>query len=191
MTEESGALPGGKYDGKSLLLELISAPECNSLVVTISEFNEYLFISGFEIFRFNTEDKIRDFISNIGNNIVVYAPALAKKGTYFLCDPYEFIRTEKIQEGTLVGPLDPEPCSLNSTNDSVDAFDYHVLKCGEIMPIKMRIDGFDSLYKDDDDEMGLEQEDEMVGENELEYYDGTNEIVECSQSEMYCLFWKS
>ena len=132
MTEESGALNRGQYDGNSILLEMSSPLECNSLYVTSSECNEYcfgetiqtefefIFLSGYEIVKFCTEDKIIDFISNIGNNMVlVYAIAVGENYTYFLSDHYNFIEHEGIEERTL----------LNSTNDSVDPCDYHVLKC--------------------------------------------------------------
>ena len=51
MIQESGALTSGDCDGNSLLLDAKN-----------SECNEYIFISGYEIVRFTTEEKIIDFI---------------------------------------------------------------------------------------------------------------------------------
>ena len=84
LTVESGDLNRGDYDGNTISLGLNSAPECNSLNVTISECNEYIFISGYEIVRFTTEDKIIDFISNIGKSMVVFAIAVCWSKTHVI-----------------------------------------------------------------------------------------------------------
>ena len=85
-----------------------------------SDDNEYIFVSGFEVIRFNKEDRNKDFISLIDNNMISTTMAVGEKDKNFSFDHYEFIRYEKIEERTL----------LNSINDSVDPYDYHVLKCG-------------------------------------------------------------
>ena len=48
MTELSGAVDKFDFDGNSLLLEC--------------ENNEYVYISGLEIFKFKTDDKVIDYI---------------------------------------------------------------------------------------------------------------------------------
>ena len=56
MTQFSGATDNSSvFDGNILLLE--------------SENNEYVYISGLEIFKFKTDDKIIDYISLMGNNM--------------------------------------------------------------------------------------------------------------------------
>ena len=104
-TEFSGAKNSHDYDGNTLLLEF--------------EDNEYVYISGLEIFKFKTDDKIIDYISLMGNNMIPYAIMIGEKYTYFL-DRYNFFENNKIEEGTL----------LNTTNTSWDPFDYHLEKCG-------------------------------------------------------------
>ena len=75
-----------------------------------------------------------------------------------------------------MGPLETERTSLNSTNDSVDPFDYHVLKSSGNKFTKLKIELIHSFYNDDVDENG-EDKDIFVGEDEIEYYNGTDELV--------------
>ena len=55
------------FDGNTLLLE--------------GENNEYVYISGLEIIKFETEDKNIDYISLMGNNIIPYPIAIGEKFT--------------------------------------------------------------------------------------------------------------
>ena len=87
MTEFSGAVNNGSdFDGNSLLLEC--------------EDNEYTYICGLETTKFKTNDKIIDYISLMGNNMIPYAYAIGEKYTYFLYHRYKFIENGKIEEGT-------------------------------------------------------------------------------------------
>ena len=52
-------------DGNTILLEC--------------ENNDYIYISGFEIVKFKIEDKIIDYISLIGNNMVSFPIAVGEK----------------------------------------------------------------------------------------------------------------
>ena len=71
MTECSGAADDSSdSDGNTLLLQ--------------SENNEYVYISGLEFFKFKTDNKIIDYISLMGNNMIPYAIILGEKYTYFL-----------------------------------------------------------------------------------------------------------
>ena len=159
MTEFSGANNSHDYDGNTLLLEF--------------EDNQYVYISGFEIFKFKTDDKIIDYISLIGNNMIPYTFAVGEKYTYFLYYRYKFIENDKIEEGTL----------LNTTYPSLDPYDYHLEKCG--------IDSFKNLERslihsfwaghgeeEDDDDL---VEEDVVERNEdlieTQYFNGTNEVV--------------
>ena len=69
MTEFPGANDSSGLDGNTLLLEF--------------EINEYVYLSGLEIIKFKTEDKIIDYISLMGNNIIPYAYAIGEKYTFF------------------------------------------------------------------------------------------------------------
>ena len=88
MTEFSGAGDSSGFDGNSLLLEC--------------EDNEYVYIFGLEILKFETEDKIIDYISLMGNNMCPYTFAVGEKYTYFISTHYKFIENDKIEEGTLL-----------------------------------------------------------------------------------------
>ena len=107
MTQFSGAANNSSdFDGNTPLLE------CES--------NEYVYISGLEIFKIKTDDKIIDYISLMGNNMTPYAFVVGKNFTYFLYHRYKFMENYKIEEETL----------LNATNNSLDPYDYHPEKCG-------------------------------------------------------------
>ena len=64
MTHFSGANDSSSFDGNTLLLEC--------------ENNEYVYISGLELFKFKTDDKFIDYISLIGNNMIPYTFAVGK-----------------------------------------------------------------------------------------------------------------
>ena len=132
MSEGSGALNTRDYDGK-FFLKLFSAPEYNSLDITISECNkycfgettqrklQYTFLSEYEIVRFTTEDKTIDFISNKNFKRVDFVATVGERHTLFLSDHYNYIENEGIEEETLI----------NSINKSFDPYDYDVINCGE------------------------------------------------------------
>ena len=106
MTEFSGSEDKVQFDGNTLLLE------CEDI--------EYIYISGLEVTKFKTDDKIIDYTSLMGNNMTPYAIMIGERYTYFLYHRYKFIENDKIEEGTL----------LNATNTSLDPYDYHLEKCG-------------------------------------------------------------
>ena len=163
VTECSGAANNSsEFDGNTLLIEC--------------ENNEYIYISGLEITKFKIDDKIIDYISLMGNNMVPYAIMIGERYTYFLYHRYKFIENDKIEEGTL----------LNATNTSLDPYDYHLEKCG--------IDSFKNLERnlihsfwsghgediENDDELIEENEDDIqedINIHELEYTNGNSKIV--------------
>ena len=67
LTEISEANDSSDIDGNITLLE------CQDI--------EYVYTSGFEILRFKTDDKIIDYISLMGNNMVSYNFAVGEKYT--------------------------------------------------------------------------------------------------------------
>ena len=54
----------------------------------------------------------------MGNIMIPITIAVGQKYSFFKAGHYKFIGNDKIEEGVL----------LNSTNDSVDPYDYHMLK---------------------------------------------------------------
>ena len=158
MTESSGAANNSsEFDGNTLLVEC--------------ENNEYVYISGLEITKFKIDDKIIDYISLMGNNMIPHAIVIGERYTYFSYHHYKFIENDKIEEGTL----------LNKTNTSLDPYDYHLEKCG--------IDSFKNLERSlihsfwpghGEDNDNLVEEDVVEGNEDLietQYFNGTNEVV--------------
>ena len=168
MTELSGATDNSsRFDGNTLLLEC--------------EDNEYVYISGFEITKFKIDDKIIDYISLIGNNMIPHAIIIGERYTYFLYHRYDFIENDKIEEGTL----------LNAANISSDPYEYHLEKCGIDSFKKLErilIHSFWSGYGED-----IEDEDDVLVEEDIiihekEYTHGDNEIIKVfNQKCVICL----
>ena len=77
LTEFSGALNNHDSDGNTFLLEC--------------EDNGDAQISGLKTSKFKTIDKIIDYISLIGNNMVPHAIIIGKKYTYFIYNRYKLI----------------------------------------------------------------------------------------------------
>ena len=102
MTEFSNS----EFDGNTLLLEC--------------ENNEYVYNSRLEITKFKIDDKIIDYISLMGNNMIPHAIMIGERYTYFLYHRYKFIENDKILEGSL----------LNASHSSQDSYDYHIERCG-------------------------------------------------------------
>ena len=81
LTEFSGAANNDSdFEGNTLLLQC--------------ENKEYVYISGFEIFKFKTDDKIIDYISLMGNKMIPYAHIVREKYTNFLYHRYKFIEND-------------------------------------------------------------------------------------------------
>ena len=106
MKEFSGAMHYSNFKGIIILLEV--------------EDKKYVYISGFENFEFKTDDKVLDYISLVGNNMIPYTFATGGKYTYFISTHYKFIENDRIEEGTL----------LNPWSDSLAPYDYHLSKKG-------------------------------------------------------------
>ena len=164
MTQFSGAANNSSdFDGKTLLLEF--------------ENNEYVYISGLEIFKFKIDDKIIDYISLMSNNMTPYAFIVGENFTYFLYHRYNFIENNKIEEGT----------SLNATNTSLDPYDYHLQKCGIGAFLTMEAYRIHSSWPDmncglivpveDEDESDEEDDVDNADIQKLEYKNGNNEVV--------------
>ena len=106
MAKISGALINPNFDGNTILLEC--------------EDSNYVCIWGLEVFEFRTSDKIVDYISLMGNKNTFYVFVVGSQYSYFIWTHYKFIENDKIVEGTLI----------NSSNDGLDPYDYHLSKNG-------------------------------------------------------------
>ena len=145
----SGARENLDFDSNTTFLPLTN-PELKSPWLNANEF--FLFFE-FGTFNLNTEDKILDYISNVGNSMRPDSIAVGQKVHVLLFDHFyqikisiwSLIENEKIEEGTW----------LTSPNKKVDPYDYHVLKCGENLSSKMRKEEIHSFYKDNDEETTL------------------------------------
>ena len=127
----------------------------------------------------------------MGNNMTPYVFAVGSKYTYLKSTRYKFIENDKIQEGTL----------LNSSNDSLDPYDYQLRKngmdCFEKLLDCNRMHcsrpgkecGFmEEIVEDEDEEDAEEDGEEDVNLHELEYTDGNNDAVKSfSQKCVICL----
>ena len=83
MTQFSAANDSSGFDGNTLLLDC--------------ENNEYVYFSGLEIFKFKTDDKIIDYISLIGNNMIPYTFAVGGKHiSYYLIT--NLLKTIKLKQ---------------------------------------------------------------------------------------------
>ena len=169
MTEFSGANNDSRFDGNTLLIEC--------------ENNEYVYISGLEITKFKTDDKIIDYISLMGNNMTPYAIMVGERYTYFLYDRYKFIENDKIEEGTL----------LNATNTSLDPYDYHLEKCGTDSFKKLERNLIHTCWPgygediESDDEANIQED---INIHELEYTNGDNKIVKVFNQKCVICFEK-
>ena len=156
------------------------------------ENNEYVYISGLEIFEFKTDDKIIEYISLRGNNMIPYTFAVGEKCTYFLSSHYKFIENDKIEEGTF----------LNVANNSLDPYDYYVEKCGkdafkklEHIQIYTCWPGYGEHEENEDDYL-VEEDEENEDWIETIFCNGNNEVVKifsqkcviCFERDSICAF---
>ena len=154
MTEFSGsANNSSEFNGNTLLVEC--------------ENNEYVYISGLEITKFKIDDKIIDYISLMGNNMIPHAIMIGEKHTYFLYHPYKFIENDEILEGTL----------LNASRSSLDPYDYHIGRCGVDSFKKLDHSLIHTLWPDhgEDQDQNENIEDEIL--IEPSYTNGNNDVV--------------
>ena len=61
--------------------------------------------SCYDIIHFNTELKLRDFLSLTGKNMIPTTIANVEKDTCFQFDHCEYIEKNQIEEGTFLNPL--------------------------------------------------------------------------------------
>ena len=102
----------------------------------------------------------------MGNNMCPFAIVIGEKNTYFIDNHYNFFEKDKIEVGIL----------LNTSNDNLDPFLYHLGKCGVDSFKKVERSQIYTFYPHDEE--GEENEDE---ENEYlietNYCNGNKEVV--------------
>ena len=150
MTEFSGVV-SSEFDGNTLLVEC--------------ENNEYVYISGLEITKFKSDDKIKDYRSLMGNNMIPHAIMIGERYTYFLYHRYKFIENDKILEGTL----------LNASRSSLDPYDYHTESCGIDSLKKLDHSLIHTFWPGHGEDQNENVEDVIL--IEPSYTNGNNEVV--------------
>ena len=100
-TEKSGACNSSDFDGVSI-----------SVSSDHIRYNKNIFIFGFELIKFTTDDKITELKLLMSSNMIPTALTIGKN-TCVIYDYYKFFENEKIGGGV----------SINSTKETVDAFD--------------------------------------------------------------------
>ena len=167
LTQMSNALDNSDFDGNTILLEFND--------------NKYVYISGSEIFGFETNDKISDYISLIGNNMIPYTYAIGSKYTYFISDRYKFIENEKIEEGSLLNTLNPYEYHLSK--NGIDSF-KKLIDCKRIHSTCSWL----TIEGDMEEIVDHEEDEEDNDIHDLEYTNGNNEVIKIfNQKCVICL----
>ena len=147
----------------------------NTLLLECKD-NEYVYISALEILKFKTVDKILDYISPMGNNMIPYAIRIGEIYTHFVAHYYKFIENDSL---------------LNSP----DPIDFHVEKCDVASFKKLERSLIHTLwpgYGEDQDQDQNGDEDEDKDEDdvmiETNYCHGNIEVVKTfNQKCVICL----
>ena len=107
-------------------------------------------------------------MSLMGNNMLPYTFAIGEKYRYFLNHRYKYIENDKIEGGTL----------LNATNNSLDPYVYHLVKCGKDSFKKLERSLIHTFWPDVEEDDLVEED--VVEKNdliEIQYHNGNNEVV--------------
>ena len=111
------------------------------------------YFSGYDVLKFDRKDRIVDFMSLMANNMIPTLKAICGIDTNFLSDLCKYIENNRIEEATL----------LNNTANSLDPFDFHVLRCGEKFCNEIEHNLIHTYYSDADED---EDEDEDIRRNQ-------------------------
>ena len=88
MTEFSGAEDKEVFNGNTILLE----------VGKENKKHRYVYIGGYMVCSFVTNDRIYKCISNMGNNLTPYSIAIGWENIYYLTPYFKFTKKENIDE---------------------------------------------------------------------------------------------
>ena len=111
MTIMSQANDNAVFDGNTNLLE--TNYEC--------EEHTYIFISGEMIASFITDDKIYKYISLMDNNLIPWSVTTGGEYVFFITPHFKYVEKDQNDQNKL----------LDTDNDCVDPYIYHVSKRGE------------------------------------------------------------
>ena len=88
MTVIWGSFNKNVFDGNTFLLRVSEK---------IDE-NKFLYVGGDMVRSFLTNDKIYEYISNMGNNLIPYSIAIGEENIYFLTPHFEYFKRENIKK---------------------------------------------------------------------------------------------
>ena len=95
MTEFSGAKDKEVFDGNTILLEI--GKENNK--------HKYVYIGGDMLCSFETNGKIYEYVSNMGNNLSPYSVATSLENYYLLAPIFKFIKKDRIDYNTILNGI--------------------------------------------------------------------------------------
>ena len=126
MTAFSEAFDKPVFDGDTILLKIGEKIDKH----------RYLYIGGDMVCSFLTNDKIYEYISNMGNNLISCSIAIGEENNYFLTPHFKFNKRENNKNTEL----------LETNENFVDLFDYNVSNCGKHSFKKLRTYKIHSNY---------------------------------------------
>ena len=119
-TEFLGAKDKEVFDGNTILLEI--GKEKNK--------HKYVYIGGDILCSFLTNDKIYEYVSNMGKNLSPYSVATSLENYYLLAPNFSFIKKDKIDYDTILDGIyvldsglpfeELELCKIHSNYDKID-----------------------------------------------------------------------
>ena len=95
MTKFSGVKDKGVFDGNTILLEI--GKENNK--------HKYVYIGGDMVCYFLSDDRIYEYISNMGSNLIPYSVATGWDNYYLLAPNFKFNKKDKIDYSTILNGI--------------------------------------------------------------------------------------
>ena len=111
MTDFLGVMDKQVFDGNTNLLEI--GKENNK--------HRYVYIGGDMVCSFLTCDRIYEYISNMGNNLIPYSVAAGEENQFLLAPNFKFIKKDKIDYNTI---LDGIHCPDSELKESFEEIEF-------------------------------------------------------------------
>ena len=115
MTEFSGAEDKQVFDGNTILLKI--GKEIKK--------KKYFYIGGDMVCSLLTDEKIYEYISNMGNNLSPYSIAIGVENYYLLAPNFKFIKKAKIDYETILGGIYVEDSDLKESFEELELYKIH------------------------------------------------------------------
>ena len=115
MTEFSGAKDKEVFDGNTILLEI--GKENNK--------HKFVYIGGDMVCSFLTCDRIYEYISNMGNNLIPYSVAMGWDNYYLLAPNFKFIKKDKIDYNTIMDGIYCPDSDLKESFEEIELSKTH------------------------------------------------------------------